>query len=116
MWIHRTGFLSYEYDGPGVFGPGPRNPTTVSEVALTLILMDTYITLMIYIGHRHSMSLSLTRSESIEMTIIICPPNTISFMHTITSTSRRLQRESERHLYLQGHRENDRFFTPSGVR
>ena len=43
--------------------------TNVSEVALTLILMDTYITQMIYINH--SMKLSLTRSESIELTTII---------------------------------------------
>jgi hypothetical protein len=44
------------------------SPTTVSEVALTLILMDTYITLMIYMDH--SIRLPLTRSESIELTTI----------------------------------------------
>jgi hypothetical protein len=36
-------------------------------------------------------------------------------MPTIAGTSRRLQRESEGHLYLQAHRENDRFFAASGV-
>ncbi len=45
------------------------SPTTVLEVALTLLLMDTYITLMIYIDH--SMRQSLTKSESIDLTTII---------------------------------------------
>jgi hypothetical protein len=47
------------------------SPTTVSEVALTLVLTDTYITLMIWINH--SLRLPLTRSESIELTTIITP-------------------------------------------
>jgi hypothetical protein len=43
--------------------------SSVSKVTLTLILMDTYITLMIWINH--SMRLPLTRSDSIELTTII---------------------------------------------
>jgi hypothetical protein len=44
---------------------------TVSEVALTLVLTDTYITLMILINH--SMRLPLTRSERVELTTTITP-------------------------------------------
>jgi hypothetical protein len=43
------------------------------------------------------------------------PPNTISFMPAITSTSGRLHSEFVRHLFLQAHRETDRFFAASGV-
>ena len=43
------------------------------------------------------------------------PPNAISFMSVITSTSGRLHSEFVCLLFLQGHRETDRFFTASGV-
>ncbi len=43
------------------------------------------------------------------------PPNTVSFMDAIASTSGRLHNEFVRLLFLQFHRETDRFFPPSGV-
>jgi hypothetical protein len=43
------------------------------------------------------------------------PPNTVSFMPGIPSTSGRLHSEFVRLLFLQSHRESDRFFTGSGV-
>jgi hypothetical protein len=43
------------------------------------------------------------------------PPNTVSFMSDITSTSGRLHGEFVRLLFLQANRETDRFFAPSGV-
>ena len=43
------------------------------------------------------------------------PSNAISFMSAIVSTSGRLQGEFLRLLYLQSHRETDRFFAASGV-
>jgi hypothetical protein len=43
------------------------------------------------------------------------PPNAISFMPAIASTSGRLHREFVRLLFLQAHRETDRFFAASGV-
>ena len=43
------------------------------------------------------------------------PPNTVSFMTDITSTSGRLHSEFVRLLFLQTHRETDRFFAASGV-
>jgi hypothetical protein len=43
------------------------------------------------------------------------PPNTVSFMSAIGSTSGRLHIELVRLLFLQDHRETDRFFTTSGV-
>ncbi len=43
------------------------------------------------------------------------PPNTVSFMTAMTSTSGRLHCEFVRLLFLQDHRETDRFFESSGV-
>jgi hypothetical protein len=43
------------------------------------------------------------------------PPRTVSFMTAITSTSGRLHSEFIRLLFLQAHRETDRFFSASGV-
>jgi hypothetical protein len=43
------------------------------------------------------------------------PQYTISFMPTIVSTSGRLHSEFVRILFLQNHRETDRFFETSGV-
>jgi hypothetical protein len=43
------------------------------------------------------------------------PPNTVSFIPTIPSTSGRLHCEFVRLLFLQDHRETDRFFSTSGV-
>ena len=62
------------------------------------------------------MRLSLTRSESIDLTTTITvTPNTVSFMTVIASTSGRLHSEFVRLLFLQSHRETDRFFAASGV-
>jgi hypothetical protein len=43
------------------------------------------------------------------------PPSTVSFMPAIASTSDRLHSEFVRILFLQAHRETDRFFATSGV-
>jgi hypothetical protein len=43
------------------------------------------------------------------------PPSVVSFMSGMTSTSGRLHNEFIRLLFLQTHRETDRFFTASGV-
>ena len=43
------------------------------------------------------------------------PPTSVSFMPAIASTSRRLHSEFIRLLFLQTHRETDRFFADSGV-
>ncbi len=43
------------------------------------------------------------------------PPNAVSFMPAIASTSGRLHSEFVRLLFLQAHRETDRFFASSGV-
>jgi hypothetical protein len=43
------------------------------------------------------------------------PSNAISFMPAIASTSGRLHSEFVRLLFLQAHRETDRFFAASGV-
>ncbi len=41
------------------------------------------------------------------------PPNVISFMPVIVSTSGKLHIEFIRHLFLQAHRETDHFFVSS---
>jgi hypothetical protein len=43
------------------------------------------------------------------------PPSAVSFMPAIASTSGRLHSEFVRLLFLQAHRESDRFFAASGV-
>jgi hypothetical protein len=43
------------------------------------------------------------------------PPSAVSFMTVIASTSGRLHSEFVRLLFLQAHRETDRFFAASGV-
>jgi hypothetical protein len=43
------------------------------------------------------------------------PPTSVSFMPVMASTSRRLHSEFIRLLFLQSHREIDRFFATSGV-
>jgi hypothetical protein len=43
------------------------------------------------------------------------PPSAVSFMPSIASTSGRLHSEFVRLLFLQTHRETDRFFAASGV-
>jgi hypothetical protein len=43
------------------------------------------------------------------------PPSSVAFMPTIASTSGRLHSEFVRLLFLQAHRETDRFFAASGV-
>jgi hypothetical protein len=43
------------------------------------------------------------------------PPSAVSFMPAIASTSGRLRSEFVRLLFLQAHRETDRFFAASGV-
>jgi hypothetical protein len=43
------------------------------------------------------------------------PPNTVSFIPSVTSTSGRFHDDFVRLLFLQDHRETDRFFAASGV-
>ena len=43
------------------------------------------------------------------------PPNSVAFMPAIAGTTGRLYSEFTRLLFLQAHRETDRFFTASGV-
>ncbi len=85
---------------------------TVSEVPLNLILMDTYITL----GNDIDRLLNETVTDKIRKYTsdhYNNTPNVITFMTTITSTSGRLHSEFVRLLFLQTHRETDRFCSTS---
>ena len=86
---------------------------TVSEVPLTLVLMDTYTTLTDI-----ERSLHETVTDKIwkyHADYNNNPPDVVSFMSAIASTSGRLHSEFIRLLFLQAHRETDRFFAASGV-
>ena len=88
------------------------------EVTLTLVLIDTYITLMMWIGHDTDRSLTETVTYKIRKyhsDYNNNPPNSISFMSMITSTSERLHSEFVCLLFLQPHRETSLFFAVSGV-
>ena len=61
------------------------------------------------------MRLLLTRSENIELTTTITLLTLYHLCPTIASTSGRLHSEFVRLLFLQDHRETDRFFAASGV-
>ncbi len=92
MWGHRVDWLPHEYDGSGV-------------------------------GHLHYPN-DIDRSLNESVTDKIRkyhtdynnnPPNSISFMPVIASTSGRLHSKFVHLLFLQTHRETDRFFATSGV-
>ncbi len=85
MWRHRGGRISSQRDGSGAFGVGP--PDCSDRVGSSA---DPTLN-----GH-------------------LKYPNN-SFMPTIASTSGRLHSEFVRLLFLQAHRETDRFFAASGV-
>ena len=61
------------------------------------------------------MRLPLTRLENIALTIIRTPLTVSPFMPAVVGTSGRLHSEFVRLLFLQAHRETDRFFAASGV-
>ncbi len=77
-----------------------------SGVVLTLVLMDAYITLDV------DRSLDESASDKIRNHTDYnnIPPMVISFMSVIPSTSGRIHSEFVRLLFLQAHRETDRFF------
>jgi hypothetical protein len=89
------------------------SPTIASEVALSLFLMDNYITLQDI-----DKSLNETAPDKIRKyrgDYNNNPSDDISFMTAIPSTSDRLHSEFIRILFLQDHRETDRFCATSRV-
>jgi hypothetical protein len=85
-----------------------------SEVALTLLLMDTYITLMNDID-RSLNEAAADKIRKYRADYNNRPSNAIFFMPAIASTSGRLHSEFVRLLFLQAHQETDSFFAASGV-
>ncbi len=82
----------------------------VGQVDPTLVLMDTFITLTIY----SDMSINETYTDKIRKCRVDYnnnPPNVISFMFAITSTSGRIHSSIVYLLFLQVHRTTDRFFS-----
>ena len=61
------------------------------------------------------MRMLLTKLENIVPTIMITPPNVISFIPDEVSKSGRLHSEFVCIFFLQDHRKTDRFFAVSGV-
>jgi hypothetical protein len=89
-----------ERGGSGAFGAGPTSHTSVREVGLTLVLMDTYITRMMWTGHY--MRVLLTKYEHTVQSIISIP---LTLPPDVASTSGRLHSDFVRLLFLQAHRE-----------
>ena len=109
--IELTGYLPNE-SGPVPLVSDLHVSMTVSEVPLTLVLMETYY------PNNIDRSLNEVTDDKIRKYHTDYnknPSNTISFMPSIPSTSGRLHNEFVRLLFLQDHRETDRFFTVSGV-
>ena len=76
--------------------------------------MDTYIIHTTWIGHEMRL-LSADKISQYHTGYNNRPSNAISFMSVIPSTSDRLHGEFVLLLFLQTHRETDRFFATSGV-
>jgi hypothetical protein len=88
------------------------SPTKDLEVPLTLVLMDTYI---IHDLDRPINEAAADKIRQYHADYNNRPSNAISFMPVIASTSGRLHSDFVRLLFLQAHRETDRFFATSGV-
>jgi hypothetical protein len=86
---------------------------SVGKVALTLVLMDTYITRTM--SDRPLNEDATDKIRAYREDYNNRPSNAISFMPAIDSTSGRLHSEFVGLLFLQAHRETDRFFAASGV-
>jgi hypothetical protein len=69
------------------------SPMTVSEVPLTLVLMETYTTLITYIIDRSLNEVADDKIRKYRDDYNNNPPNTVSFIPTIVSTSGRLHSE-----------------------
>ena len=113
MWGHRVGWLPRECGGSGAFGAGyPHSHDRFGSSS------DPSIN-----GHLHypnDLDGSLKEAAADKIRKYRAdynnnPPNSISFMPAIASTSGRLHSELVRLLFLQVHRETDRFFAASGV-
>ena len=117
MWGYRIVWLPHEYDGSGVF-------VTVNLLDLRIVhelwesISDPRIN-----GHLHypndiDRSLNEATTDKIRKYHTDYnnnPPNYISFMSVIVSTSGCLHSELVCLLFLQSHRETDRVFADSGV-
>ena len=77
--------------------------------------MDNYITLYIQDIDKSLNEAAADKIRKYRTDYNNNPPNAISFMPVIASTSDRLHSEFIRLLFLQAHRETDRFFAASGV-
>jgi hypothetical protein len=113
LWRHRASGIPGECDGPGAFGGGsPYRPDRYGSTS------DPSLN-----GHlRYPNDIERSLNETVDDKIRKYradynnnPPNIVSFMSAIASTSGRLHSEFVRLLFLQAHRETDRFFSASGV-
>jgi hypothetical protein len=77
--------------------------------------MDNYITLYIQDIDKSLNEAAADKIRKYRADYNNNPPNAISFMPVIVSTSDRLHSEFIRLLFLQDHRKTDRFFAASGV-
>jgi hypothetical protein len=114
MWGHRVGWLPRECSGPaGAFGAGLR-------IAHDRFGSSSDPSINGHLRYPNDIDRSLNEAaaDKIRKYRADCnnpPPNAISFMPAIASTSGRLHSEFARLLFLQAHRETDRFLAALGV-
>ena len=115
MWGHRVGWLPLNVN---VVGPVP----LVLDLRITHerwgSISDPSINDHLHYPNDIDGSLKETVTDKIRKcrdNYINNPPNSISFMSVITSTLGCLHSELVCLLFLQTHRETDRFFSTSGV-
>ena len=113
MWGHRATGIPCECGGPGAFGAGsPYRPESFGSSS------DPSLNGNLHYPNNIDRSLNETADDKIRKyhsDYNNNPPKTVSFMTAIASTSGRLHSEFVRLLFLQAHRETDRFFAASGV-
>ncbi len=113
MWGHRTRGIPSEWIGSGVFGVG--SPCFHDRFGSS---SNPSLNGNLHYPNNIDRSLNEVADDKIRKyhnDYNKNPPNTVSFMPSIPSTSGRLHNEFVRLLFLQDHRETDRFFTVSGV-
>jgi hypothetical protein len=113
LWGHRPSGIPCEYGGPGAFGvESPYHPDRHGS--------SSDPSLNGHLRYPNDIDRSLNEDAADKIRKYRAdynndPPNTVSFISAISSTSGRLHSEFVRHLFLQDHWETDRFFAVSGV-
>jgi hypothetical protein len=113
MWGHRVGWLPRKCGGTGAFGVD-------LHIAHDRFGSSSDLSINGHLHYPNDVDRSLNEAASDKLRKYRAdynnnPPNAISSMTAIVSTSGRLHSDFVRLLFLQAHRETDRFFAASEV-